>query len=121
MIRPDDRIQPKIGSRRHRADVLRHNGSTDADGIPDYTSPSTWDTVITGWPCQILTSSNGEPVRGRQVTRETTHVFYGAFTGGNKITTDMRVQVEGVTYEVIASIDPYNDRRMWWVEAKVQT
>lgn len=118
MIRPG--IQPKIGRRRHRADILRHDGTIDADGVPDYTTPGTWDTFITAWPCEILTSSNGEPLRGRQVTSETTHVFYGQFAGGNTITTDMRVQVEGVTYEVIASIDPYADRRMWWVEAKVE-
>lgn len=99
---------------------MRHDGTVDSDRVPDYTTPGTWDTYIEGWPCEILTVSNGETLRGQQVTAETTHLFVGEYHGAKDTTTDMRVEVGDVTYEIISAYDPHNDRRDFWVETKIQ-
>mgnify|MGYP000743035200 CR=1 FL=1 len=114
-------MRNRAGQRRHRLDAKQHDGTLDGHGDPTYTVPGDWDTVVTGWPCEMLTVSAGERVRGRQVTDQTTVVFFGEFQGGSTITPDMRVEVNSVTYEVVTAFDPENTRREYRVEAKLES
>ena len=108
----------RIGSRRYRATATQHDGTQDAAGNPTYTTAGDWDTVVTAWPCEILTTTGSEMIRGRQVTAGTTHVMFGDYHYGSTITPDMRVTVGGVVYDVVAAYDPDGDRRELRVEAK---
>lgn len=109
----------KIGNRRYRADIEQHDGTeTDDHGNPTYTTNGDWDTLVEGWPCEILTVSGDESTSGGQATASTTHVLYGSFSGGSQIEPDMRLNVDGVFYNVIAAYDPDGDRREIKVEAK---
>ena len=111
----------RIGARRHRATFTQHNGTQDDHGQPTYTTPGDWDTVVQSWPCEVLTVSGGERIRGRQVAGETTHVLFGEYYGGKDATDNMRVTVDGVTYDVVTAYDPAGDHREWRVEAKRET
>ena len=108
----------RIGARRHRATVTQHNGATtDEHGHPTYTTPGDWDTVVSGWPCELLTTGGTETSTGRQTSAYTTHVFHGAYSGGSSIEPDMKLTVDGVEYAVTAVYDPTGDRREIKVEA----
>ena len=110
----------RTGSRRYRADVQQHDATVDGHGSPTFTTAGDWDTVVTGWPCEILTTTGGETIRGRQVSATTTHVLYGQFAGGSSITPEMRLVVNGVNYSVVSAYDPDGMRRKIRVEAKRQ-
>lgn len=108
----------RIGNRRHSLDAKQHDGTTDSLGTPTYHVAGDWDTVTSGWPVEMLVVSGGETLRGRQVTAQTTHVFYGEYYGGKDIEADMKVVVENVEYDVVTAYDPWGDRQEFRVEAK---
>lgn len=108
----------RSGARRHLAHVRKHNGELDAHGNPDYADAGNWDTVIPDWPVELITTTGGETVRGKQVTAQTTHVFYGEYQGGSGVKADMRVEVDGIQYSVVSALDLDGDRREIRVEAK---
>jgi len=108
----------KVGKRRHRATVEKHNGNRDEHGQPTYRTAGDWDTVVASWPCEILTTGGAEVNTGRTAAQYTTHVFHGSHSGGSSIDPDMRLNVDGVYYSVIAAYDPDGDRREWWVDAR---
>lgn len=111
----------RIGPRRYRADVTQHDGTVDGHGQPTYTTSGDWDTVVSAWPCELLTTTGGETLRGVQVSAQTTHVFKGDHVaGGSSIAPDMRLTVDGVVYSVVAAYDRDGMRRETWVEAKRQ-
>lgn len=113
----------KIGNRRHRADIKQHNGKKDdhGHGAPSYTTPGDWDTVHAAWPCEILTTSGGESLRGKQVAAQTTHVFFGEYHGASSTTADMELEVDGVRYAVVWAGDWEGDRREMRVETRRET
>ena len=108
----------KIGYRNHVATFQQHDASQDSHGQPSYPTGGDWDTVVTDWPCELITTSGGESLRGRQVTETTTHVFYGEYFGAEGVTADMRMIVGGDTYAINTAYDPNGDRRELRVEAK---
>ena len=109
----------RCGARRYRADVKQHDGTVDLHGQPS-TLATAWTTVVAQWPCEVLTTAGGEILRGKQVSAQTTHVFYGDFVGGDEVTPDMKVTVNGVDYHVLSALDMDGQRREIRVEAKVQ-
>ena len=108
----------RAGKRRHRASVIEHNGNQDDHGGYTFADPEDYQTIVTGYPVELITTGGDERVRGRQLIAETTHVMYGEYHGGKSITSEMKVKIEGVTYEVIAAYDPQGDKREMRVEMK---
>lgn len=104
--------------RRYRATITQHDGTQDGHGNPTYTTAGDWDTVVSGLPCELLTVSGGEVLRGKQVASQTTHVLFGEFQSAGTITTDMRVTVENVIYSIVAAYDMDGDRREMRIECK---
>lgn len=109
----------RIGKRRYNARFEEHDGSLDSHGSPTYTEPGDWDTVIESWPCELLTTTGGEKLNGRQVQATATAVFYGAYQYIADIKENMRVVVDDVTYYVVAAYDPEGDRRELRVECRL--
>lgn len=109
----------RIGNRRHSALAELHNGNKDEHGIPTYETLTDWDTVISAWPCERITTSGAENIRGRQTDAEATHVFFGEYFGGRGITPQMRLVVDGNTYNVVFADDQDGDAREMRVETKV--
>jgi hypothetical protein len=60
----------RIGSRRHRATFSSYTEEQDYHGNPNYAA----ETFRQDVPVEMLSTSGGERIRGRQVTAETTHV-----------------------------------------------
>lgn len=109
----------RIGNRRHAARIEKHDGTQESDhGHPSYTTPGDWDTVVESWPCEVLTTSGGELIRGRQVQAETTHVLFGEYFGADNVTAEMRAVVGGITYSIVAAYDPDGDSREMRIEAR---
>ena len=109
----------KIGQRRYRATLERHDATETSDhGNPTYSEIQDWDIVLTGWPCEITTTGGEENTNGGTISGITTHVLYGAFAGGNLIEPKMRLEVDGVYYSVVAAYDPDGMRREIKVEAR---
>ena len=107
-----------IGKRQHRATFSQHDGTVDTHGNPTYATSDDWDAVVSDWPVEMLATSGGERLRGRQVTAETTHVLFGEYYGGNSITTDMRAVINSVIYHVVSVLDENGDSRNLRVELK---
>lgn len=110
----------RIGSRRHFADFYRQDGTKDAHGIPDYSDDATWTRVIHAWPCELITASGGERVRGRQVTAATTHVAIGEYYGAREADPDMRAEIGGRRFAIAAAYDPDGDNRETRVELRIE-
>ncbi len=77
--------------RQHRVRFERHNGNVDAMGNPTYSVADDWNLLPQIWPCELLTASAGEVLRGRQVTAETSNVLIGEFFGAQGIEATDRV------------------------------
>ena len=77
----------------------RTEGSVNTVGDPVYT----WATFATEWAF-ILTQSGKEFMDARQQFAELSHLITIRYTAG--ITTDMRINVDGVYYKIIAAFDP---------------
>ena len=107
--------------RRWTADFEQHDGTTDTEGIPTYDTAGDWDTVLSGWPCQLLSTQGGETLRGSQVTSETTDVLIGDYGGAESLTTDMRCVVNGKTYEIVSVRDIIGTRHEMRIELKRET
>ena len=115
----DTRKRGRIGRRRNRATVTQHPGTeVDEHGQPTYTEPGDYDTIVSNWPVEIITTGGSEVLQGRQITAATTHVIFGGFEGGSSITSDMKITIDGAEYDVIAAYDPDGDRKEIRVEAK---
>ena len=108
----------RLGRRIHQADFQLHNGNLDDSGTPTYTSEDDWQVVIAAWPCEVLNTSGGETLRGRQVTAETTHVLIGEYFGVEGVTTDMRIEVNGQTLAIVSVLDQDGDSYERRIEAK---
>ena len=98
-------MRKRVGNRRHLATFSQHNGSTDTAGQPTYANAADWTTVLGEWPCELLQTSGGEVLRGRQVTAQTTHVFFGDFMGSEAEPT-YRIIVSGRNYSIVSVLDP---------------
>lgn len=110
-----------IGMRRWTATFQQHDGRYDSHGQPTYGTAGDWDTFLSAWPCELMTVSGGETIRGRQVTATTTHVFYGEYFGAEGVTAQMRMIVDGQTYAIQSAYDPAGDRREMRIEARRET
>lgn len=110
----------RIGNRRHRADIYQHDGSVDGFGQPDKHEAGSWTEYIADWPCEIITASGGESIRGRQVSETTTHVFFGEYFGATGITSKMKIIVDSQTYAINSVYDPAGDSREMRVEGKIE-
>ena len=106
----------RIGSRRHKANIEQHDGTIDVYGNPTFTVAGDWDIVIPNWPCEVTTTGANE-VSQDGVTI-TTHIIWGSYVGGSQITPNMRLNVDGTTYDVIAAYDPDGDRREIKIESR---
>jgi hypothetical protein len=106
--------------RIYQARIERHNGNQDDLGSPTYTNALDWDAIITGWPCELLTTAGGESIRGRTVTANTTHVFTGDFwsTEAADIGPDCRVMIRGKTYSIVKVWQPDGLNSQMFIEAK---
>lgn len=111
----------RAGSRRHQADFEQHDGTIGTHGNPTYKTSGDWDTIVSAWPCELLTTKGGESLRGRQVTADTTHVLFGEYQGATSVTTDMRAVIDGTTYDVVSVYDPDGDGREMRVELRIET
>ena len=108
----------RIGFRNRYVSFLRHNGNVDASGNPTYSTPDDWYLVARGWPAEVLNTSGGEVIRGRQVTAETTHVLYGEWSYVQEISPRDRITFNGVTLEIVSVTDPEGLRYEMRIEAK---
>lgn len=119
-------MRNRDGNRRHIATFQQHDGTVDSHGHPTLGTSADWDDFISGWPCELLTGSGGERLRGRQVTAETTHVLFGEYFGAEGVTAKMRVLIDdptgtSVTYQVVSAYDPDGDGREMRVELRRET
>ena len=105
----------KTGKRRYRADVEKHNGTVDAHGQP-VTSNTAWTAVISDWPCEVLTKSANEDSTGGGTIMN--YEIFGSYVTEATVAPNMRMIIDGVTYEVVAAYDPDGRRRTLKVEAK---
>lgn len=108
----------RVGYRHHVGTVYGHDGTQDASGQPTLQTDGDWDVQITQFVCELVTTTGNEYLRGMQVASETTHMLFGEYQNGKTITPPMRITIEDVTYEVVASYDPDGDYVEWWVECK---
>ncbi len=114
----------RIGSRRHRAKFEQHDGGVDEHGNPTYTSDNDWDAVVTSWPCELKAVTEGEQLRGKQVSADTTHVLFGEYGGARDVETDMRAVVTSTTtgltttYEIVSVLDLDGEGRELRIELK---
>jgi len=108
----------RAGAARHRADFTQHDGTQDGHGTPTYRVAGDWDTVVSSWPCEMLTTNGAETLRGEQVQPTTTHVLMGEYHGAKAVKPDMRAVVDGVTYGVVAAFDPMGNSREIRIELK---
>lgn len=113
-----NRYRGAIGRRRHRATFLQHDGTQDGHGNPTYTTAGDWDTLIASWPCELLTTTGGEVLRGKQVSAQTTHVLFGEYQGSSGITTSMKVTINNVEYGIVAVYDMDGDSKETRVECR---
>lgn len=95
----------RIGARRWIGNFYRHDGTVDEYGTPTYDNDNDWDLVITGWPCELVTTVGGEVLRGRMVNEKTTHVAFGEFFGAQSPTTQDRLVINDVKYGIVSFID----------------
>tara|TARA_R110000824_G_scaffold53003_3_gene147016 strand:+ start:4970 stop:5314 length:345 start_codon:yes stop_codon:yes gene_type:complete len=108
----------RAGAERHRAKFTQHDGTQDSHGTPTYRVPGDWDTVVAAWPCELLTSTGTETLRGKQVQATTTHVLFGEYHGAKLVEPDMRAVIDNVTYGVVAAFDPMGNSREIRIELK---
>lgn len=108
----------RVGNRRHVARIEQHDGTLNGDGHPTYTTPGDWDTYVSSWPCEMLITGGGEVIRGRQVSDQTTAVFFGEYYGVQGTDPKMRISVGGVTYGIVSAYDADGDNREMRIEAK---
>jgi hypothetical protein len=105
--------------RIHQATFERHNGNQDATGAPTYNLPTDWRIVMSGWPCEVLTTTGGERMRGRQVSASTTHILVGDFfSAADKIDPECRAWINGRLYNIVAVIEPDGLNRELRIEVK---
>lgn len=95
----------RYGFRNHFAKFTRHSGSVDAVGNPTYSDPEQWAKIGATWPCELMSTTAGETLRGRQVTAEATHVLYGANITKWGVMPKDRVTVAGMRLEIVAVLD----------------
>ena len=106
--------------RIYQASIQRHNGNQDALGASTYDNPADWDAIVSGWPCELLTTAGGESLRGRTVTASTTHVFTGDYwsTEAADVGPDCRVIIRGKTYSILKVWQPDGLNSQQFIEAK---
>lgn len=105
----------KTGSRRYKANIEKHNGTVDAHGQPS-TASTAWDAVVSGWPCEVRTTSANEDSTGGGTIMG--YEIYGSYISESTINPNMRMIIDGTTYEVVAAYDPDGRRRTLKIEAK---
>jgi SPP1 family predicted phage head-tail adaptor len=108
------------GKRRDNAQIQKHNGKVDDYGQPTYKVEADWETVVR-WPCQFMSTSGGEFLRGRQVTAQSTHVLYGDYAAVRDVTPDMRVKIRGQVLGILDVSDLFGDQREMSIDAKRET
>ena len=110
----------RYGHRRWVAQFQRHNGTVDDNNQPTYTVGADWDVVIEAWPCELIATSGGETVRGRQTSPETTHLAYGEYFGAESASPDMRAVIEGTVYGVVSVLDLEGLSREMRIELRLE-
>lgn len=105
----------KSGKRRYRADIQQHNGTVDAHGQPQ-TGTAAWTTLVSDWPCEVLTVNAAEDSSGGGTIMS--YVIHGSYITETVVAPNMRMIIDGYTYDVIAAYDPDGRRRGLKVEAK---
>lgn len=105
----------KTGKRRYFADIEKHNGTVDIHGQPS-TASTAWTKVVSGWPCEVLTVSANEDSTGGGTIMG--YRIHGAYITSATIAPNMRMIIDGNTYEVVAAYDPDGRRRDLQVDAK---
>ena len=105
----------KTGKRRYRANVEKHNGSVDAHGQP-LTTDAAWDTVIANWPCEVVTTNASEDSTGGGTIMA--YEIHGTYITESTVAPNMRMIIDGNTYDVVAAYDPDGRKRHLKVEAK---
>lgn len=108
----------RVGKQRHRATFSQHDGTQDSHGTPTYETSADWDAVVTGWPCEMLTKSAAEKLKGQRVQETTTHVLYGEYHGAKTVTPDMKVVIDSVEYGVVSAFDRFGTSRELVIEIK---
>ena len=105
----------KTGKRRYRANIEKHNGTVDIHGQP-VTTAAAWDTVVSSWPCEVLTISANEDSTGGGTIMG--YEIHGSYISGAPVAPNMRMIIDGETYDVVAAYDPEGRRRNLKIEAK---
>ena len=98
-------MRKRVGFRISTAAFTRHNGNVDANGTPTYDSPNDWVAVQGPWPCELVTTTGGEVLRGKQVSATTTHAAFGERFGSQDLTPQDRVTIAGQVFGIVAVID----------------
>ena len=106
----------RIGSRNHVALFEQHNGNLDEAGQPTYETEADWIPIGFRWPCEMVATSGGEVVRGRQVTDRTTYVLFGEYFGSENVDATCRVSVGGQVLYVAAVYDQTG----WQMERRIE-
>jgi len=109
------------GGWQHVASFSQHNGRVNEHNLPTVANPGDWRVVVREYPCEVLSTSGGETIRGRQVTAYTTHVLFGDYFAARNIKPDMRVKVKGMKLNIVSVLDPDGDQFEMRIECKAET
>ena len=108
----------RYGQRNYYASFQEHNGDQDTHGTPTYGDAADWITVVPQFPAELVSTTGGEVLRGRQISAITTHVLYGEYYSGEGIKPNHRCVIDGKLYEVVSVLDMDGRHRELRVELK---
>lgn len=111
-------MRKRVGHRNHSATFSRFNGATNSAGNPQYENPGNWIAVLKVWPCEMVSASGGETIRGRQVTANTSIVLFGDYAAAKYVLESDRVTVDGRVLGVAAAYDAEGDKMELRVECR---
>ena len=111
-------MRKRTGKRIHRADFTRFDGTVDSTGQEMRHVPENWDTIVSGWPCEFVTTVGGEILRGRMVTEKSTHVLFGFFSTVESVESTDTCVINGQEYGINFIGDPEGVRTEMRVELR---
>ncbi len=106
------------GGRNYVAHFEEHNGQQDEHGNPTYSNDRHWRRVVSGWWCDVQTTTGGETPSGRSMSTTTTHVLVGEYYGAQNVQPNHRCFINGDQYEVVSVMDRDGLRRDMQIEVK---
>jgi len=93
----------RAGKLRHRIDIEQAAETGDGSPNPEYSS------LVTGLPAEVMETTGGETIRGRQVEANIRAVIEIRYR--SDITPDMRVKYGSRYLNIVSVVDPTGRRR----------